>query len=96
MRVYALEIVRDQRGITIDKKYWKLELTMRQARRLDNGALISCGLTFGTGKYPASPNELGKYALACIKAKSEVGYEAYQHSGCQSRCTLRGDDKCQW
>lgn len=67
-------------------RYYMLRLTQRQARRVDNGALISCGLT--------APGDVSSAWLQ--KHGKEVSETAWKHSGCQSKCILRGNDTCQW
>lgn len=67
-------------------RYYKLILTPAQAKRVDNGALISCGLT--------APGDVSSKWLQ--KHGTEVSETAWKHSSCQSRCIMRGDDICQW
>jgi hypothetical protein len=64
-------------------RYFRLRLTQRQARRLDNGAMVSCGLAL-TGKQ-----------ISRLDAE-EMTKDEWNHSGCQSRCVMRGDNICQW
>lgn len=75
-------IVYGKRG----NEYYKMTLTHKEAKRLDNGAMVSCGIT--------APDCIDKW-VKTGKA-SVVTKEQWNHSGCQSRCVLRGDDKCQW
>lgn len=71
--------------------FWKLHVMSRWAARHDNGALVSCGLTVGQDVSQRSIDTLVKQGRA-----TPVTEEQWKHSGCQSRCVLRGDDKCQW
>ncbi len=77
MRVYA----------TDGTAYWKLELTPVQAKRLDNGMMISCGLTI--------PRDCSYKQLEKL-TRTLVSRAEYNHSGCLSRCTEHGDTMCQW
>lgn len=70
---------------------WKLNLTPRQAARVDNGRMISCGLTLGED---VQPSTLKRWVKAGIAKPTDAATE--KHSGCQSRCILRGDSLCQW
>ena len=79
MRVYIID--------PENAKYYRAELSRAQALRLDNGALISCGLTVG--------RDLSRRQLARLQV-TEVTAEEWNHSGCQSSCTLRGAAKCSW
>lgn len=80
MRIYA------QDKSTNQTRYYKLDLTQKQARRVDNGALISCGLT--------APDDVSSRWLK--KHGAEVTQEEWNHSGCQSSCVLRGQENCSW
>ncbi len=73
-----------------DTRY-RLSLTRGEAECLDNGALFSCGLTVGKDLTQVKLDQLIRAGRAV-----EVTREEWQHSGCQSRCTLRGDSICQW
>jgi hypothetical protein len=73
------------------KTAWKLNLSQRQFSRVDNGRAVSCGLMLGE-----------TVSLALLKRWTKAGQavpvdaEKAKHSGCQSRCILRGDSICQW
>ena len=79
MRIYATNNLTGQR--------FKLELTPAQARKHDNGALISCGLTI--------PDDMSEKTFNRLKPVL-VDNTEYQHSGCQSKCKERGYSICQW
>jgi GH24 family phage-related lysozyme (muramidase) len=74
------------------KKCYRIRMTQRQVRYWDNGAMISCGLTVGKGRFKASSLK------RLIKAgrATEIDYDTWNHSGCQSSCVMRGGTKCQW
>ena len=81
--IYAYDEERDE--------YWRVNLTRRQYRRVDNGAMISCGLTI--------PHDTkGKMSRATFDRlpKQAVTREQWQHAGCQSSCVLRGGQTCRW
>lgn len=79
MRVY----IRDtERG-----RYYRADVSPRWAKRNNNGALISCGLSV--------PEDISRRQLSALHV-TQVSYDEWNHSGCQSRCVLRGDDRCQW
>ena len=69
-------------------KYWVADVSSRWAQAHDNGALVSCGLTVGS--------DLSKRSFNRIKTKHQTSIQEYNHSGCLSYCTLRGDNHCQW
>ena len=71
--------------------HYKLTVTPEWARKHDNGALVSCGLTIPDDLSVRSLAVLMRMGKAVIVPKAE-----WDHSGCQSRCIQRGDDKCQW
>lgn len=58
-----------------------------QLKKYDNGALISCGWSV--------PDELPRRSFRRME-KQEVSTEEWQHSGCLSQCTRRGDKTCRW
>lgn len=67
-------------------RYYKLNLTRRQVMRVDNGALISCGLT--------APKDVSSKWVQ--QHGEEVPEQTWKHSGCLSSCVLRGNNKCGW
>lgn len=67
-------------------RYYRLNLTITQAKRIDNGAMISCGLN--------APEDVTSKWLQ--KHGVEVPEIEWKHSGCQSSCILRGGTICQW
>lgn len=72
-------------------RYYRATLSLRQARRHDNGALISCGLSV--------PDDLRPSTLASWLKKGiarEISHDEWNHSGCQSYCKRRGDTECRW
>jgi hypothetical protein len=72
-------------------KHYKLNLTRNQVRRYDNGAMISCGLS---SPADVSTRTLNLWIKAGIAV--EVDQQTWNHSGCQSSCTTRGDASCRW
>lgn len=80
IRVYAID------KSTNPARYYRLDLTRAQVMRVDNGALISCGLT--------APDDVSSKWLR--KYGQEVPEVEYSHSGCLSSCIMRGGAKCQW
>ena len=73
------------------QSYYRAVVTRAWAIKHDNGALISCGLTVG--------EELTLGQLKALVARGqavEVTKEEWNHSGCQSSCTLRGAKECRW
>ena len=68
-------------------KYYKLLVSWQWMRRNDNGALISCGLDI--------PRDISRRQLAAVQ-HVEVSRDEWNHSGCLSRCILRGDSDCKW
>lgn len=72
-------------------KHFQLTVNPQWARRHDNGALVSCGLTVGEDLPERELNRLIKTGKAI-----EVAPEVAAHSACLSRCKLRGDAICQW
>lgn len=70
--------------------YYRASVSLAWARRHDNGALVSCGLTVGENLSLQAFRRLRPAQLTVITK------EQYNHSGCQSRCKLRGDTICQW
>lgn len=77
--VYAQD---EERG-----EYWRLSLSLRQYRKHDNGAMISCGLSV--------PKDISRNALRYCSPVA-VTKEQWNHSGCQSSCVLRGAATCRW
>jgi len=73
------------------ERYYSARVSQSWAMRHDNGALISCGLTVGE----SLTDRAFKLAQKRFRV-TEVSREAYNHSGCQSYCTLRGDVSCRW
>jgi hypothetical protein len=73
------------------KTAWICSLNARQIGRVDNGHLISIGLVLGTD---IQPSTLKRWIKAKIAKPTDAAIA--KHSGCQSRCVLRGDTKCQW
>lgn len=73
-------------------KYYKMAVTPEWAQRHDNGRLISCGLTIGQDGFTRRMFQLAQYRFSHL----EVTQDEYNHSGCQSSCIRRGNDKCTW
>lgn len=71
--------------------YYRLELTPSEFKRHNNYCMISAGLEI--------PDELSERALnrlIRLGRAHEVSKNEWNHGGCLSSCTLRGDDKCRW
>jgi len=73
-------------------RYYVASVSPAWARRHDNGALVSCGLTVGDSSLSAAAFK----TLEKAGALREISREDYNHSGCQSGCIRRGDPKCIW
>lgn len=71
----------------MDRTAYRCNLSLAQARKYDNGHLISIGLEIGKD---ITPKQLQRFH------RVEVSWDDWKHSGCQSRCVRRGDDICQW
>lgn len=73
------------------KTAWQLNLTPRQFYLVNNGRAVSCGLMLGE---TVTPERLKHW----LKKGCAVPMDAdkARHSGCLSRCILRGDSICQW
>jgi len=72
--------------------YYRATVSLTWARRHDNGALVSCGLTVGESGFTIGMlNTLIKRGQA-----AEITREQWNHSGCQSSCILRGNSECRW
>lgn len=75
------------------EKYYFANVTQTWAMNHDNGALFSCGLTV---------NDNGVFterSLNWLRSRGrlrEISQDEWNHSGCQSYCTRRGDAKCSW
>jgi hypothetical protein len=78
------------------KKHYLATVSRQWAIKNDNGALISCGLTINewTGHCDITRNQL-EWLRTHNRLKEITAGEA-NHSGCQSRCVMRGDAICQW
>lgn len=81
--------IRDMRTTPI--RYYRADVSASFARKHDNGALISCGLTVPDSLPAASLDR-----LITTKRAHEIDAETFNHSGCQSSCILRGASKCTW
>lgn len=85
----------------IGPKYYRARVSYQWANRHDNGALISCGLTINepsawSGKVWLTRRAFNSLRARCINQVTEITEPEYQHSGCQSSCTRRGDAICRW
>ncbi len=83
-----------------DNKYYYYNASPRWYNKHDNGAMISCGLTVGeksgySGKEYLSAGTFDRMKKAKTGLR-EISKETYDHSGCQSSCTLRGGKECRW
>lgn len=68
--------------------YYRARVSLNWAKRHDNGAMVSIGLTVGV--------DLSRAAFERLGSLKPLTKKQYEHSGCQSSCTLRGDAKCSW
>ena len=73
-------------------KYYRAEVTPAWARKHDNGALISCGLTVGENGITARMVD----RMVTRGDAREVTHDEWNHSGCQSSCVQRGAASCRW
>lgn len=72
-------------------KAYLLTVSQDWARKNDNGALASCGLTVPDD---ISLGQLNR--LISLGKAQEVSVERFNHAGCLSSCQLRGDSICRW
>jgi hypothetical protein len=80
-------------------KYYRATVTPEWANRHDNGALISCGLTVDEPSAWSGKVWLSSRAFNTLEKTGrvqEITHDQWNHSGCQSRCIMRGDAMCQW
>lgn len=79
--------------IRYNGRHYRANVTRTWADKHDNGRLVSCGIDVGAadGISPRSFNALRRRGRL-----QEMSAAQGAHSGCLSRCVLRGDDKCQW
>lgn len=68
-------------------KYYSVRVSVAVAEKHNNYALVSCGWTVD--------EDLPRRAFLRME-REEITREQWTHSSCQSRCLLRGHDKCQW
>lgn len=73
------------------RRYFRATVTVGWAKRFDNGALVSCGLTVDDDLPRDTFNRLMTTGRVVA-----VSFDEWNHSGCQSSCTLRGDAACRW
>lgn len=73
-------------------RYYVIEVSIAWARRHDNFALVSCGLTVGKDGFTAG---MLRAALKRFRYR-EMTETEWQHSGCVSACVLRGAPACHW
>jgi len=77
-------------------KHYRANISPAWAAKRDNGALISCGLTVGKDLPERDFRLLETLTSRGQAILQEISHEEYNHSGCQSYCTRRGDDHCGW
>lgn len=75
-------------------KHYRAAVSPQWAQKHDNGRLVSAGLDVGAAADELSPRSFN--ALQRRGRLQEITPETSRHSGCQSRCILRGDKLCQW
>lgn len=85
MRIYIVDRLQNP------PTHYRANLTMAQAKRHDNGALISIGLAVDKDLRPSTLRKWLKdgTAVAC-------SHEEWNHSGCLSSCVNRGAETCHW
>jgi hypothetical protein len=74
-----------------EKRYYKADVSQQWCIKHDNGCLVSIGLTVD--------EDLPRASLEWLRRNgrlTEVTHEQWNHSGCQSSCTLRGAKECRW
>lgn len=87
---------------TANGRFYRAHVSLRWANRHDNGALISCGLTIdAVSAWDQKTVYLTRRAFETLRKRNpglvqEVSQEAWNHSGCQSSCKLRGAAECRW
>jgi len=86
MRVYARD------STVTPSRYYRLALTLTQAKRWNNGIMVSIGLI--VGEYGFTKRSLARLIKAG-QAKA-VDFDEWNHSGCQSSCVRRGGVHCSW
>lgn len=69
------------------KRAWRFRASEAWYRRNDNGHAVSIGFTVG--------EDITLRKLKALNA-TEVPYDEWNHSGCQSSCVKRGDKSCRW
>jgi len=72
-------------------RYYRARVSQRWLERHDNGCLVSIGLTVD--------KDLTRKSLDRLRGAGrldEVTKDQWNHSGCQSSCTLRGAAACRW
>ena len=73
------------------ERFYRANVSLGWAKKHDNGAIFSCGLTV-----PADLTAKRLQDMVHSGVAKETSQEEYNHAGCQSSCTLRGDSTCQW
>lgn len=91
MRVYIKQ-PESENPVTGKTRYWVANVPPEWVKRHDNGAMISCGLTVGSGGLTKRQFNVMKGKYPC----KEVTQDEWNHSGCQSSCKRRGDKECRW
>jgi hypothetical protein len=84
---------------TQNSKYYRAAVSISWAKRHDNGALISCGLTIDEPSAWSGHVWLTRRAFDRLQktgAVKEITHDQWNHSGCQSSCVLRGAKECRW
>ena len=69
------------------KRAWRFSASDSWVRRHDNGHVVSIGFSV--------PEDLTLKQLQKLNA-TEIPYDEWSHSSCQSSCVKRGDSKCTW
>jgi hypothetical protein len=81
------------------KRFYRANVTHTWFMRHDNGAMVSCGLAVDEPSAWSGRVWISRSGLERLRKQgrlTEVAEDIWKHSGCQSRCKLRGDDICQW
>lgn len=71
-------------------RHLRVRLPERIYRRLDNGHMVSIGLT----DEDVSATRLRRWEARGMV--NEITFEEWNHSSCQSSCAKRGDKTCAW
>lgn len=80
------------RDYTNGHHYYRATVSQAYAVRHDNGCLVSIGLIVGEDGFTPRMFKAMQKRFNVV----EITHEAWNHSGCQSYCILRGAKECRW